>query len=179
MSGLCHVYRRSCRGGRPIHPRVYEHVLEWNLASLRSLGVGRCLCIAMPLQALPAGATPSSREGGTPGFLSPVTHNLGWAFALGFMLTARCARGSRTHWHSDWTRNSFRDFGLRLGLSSSLTFLLSGRGFFRPTIPVRASKPSGRLLGGYCRLRSTRLFQETFGSSVLRAQKHVMANCTA
>ena len=69
MSGLGHVYRRSCRGGRPIHPRVYEHVLEWNLASLRSLGVGRCLCIAMPLQALPAGATPSSREGGTPGFL--------------------------------------------------------------------------------------------------------------
>ena len=43
----------------------------------------------------------------------------------------------------------------------------------------RASKPSVRLLGGYYRLRSMRLFQETFGSSVLCAQKHVMANCTA
>ena len=27
----------------------------------------------------------------------PVTHNLGWAFASGFMLTARCARGLREH----------------------------------------------------------------------------------
>ena len=62
-----------------------------------------------------------------------------------------------------------------LGVCSLLTLLLSGRGFFRPTIPVRASKLSGCLLGGYYRLRSMTLFQETFGSSVLLAQKHVMA----
>lgn len=43
-------------------------MLEVNSASLRSLGVGRCLCVRCSPQALPAGAA-SSREEGTPGFL--------------------------------------------------------------------------------------------------------------
>ena len=68
MSGLFHVYRNSCRGGRPIHPRVHERVLEVNSASLCSLGVGRCLCVRCSPQALPAGAA-SSREKGAPAFL--------------------------------------------------------------------------------------------------------------
>ena len=68
MSGLFDFVRDSCRGGRPIHPRVHERVLEMDSASLRSLGVGRCLCVRCSLQALPAGAA-SSREEGAPGFL--------------------------------------------------------------------------------------------------------------